>query len=75
MLALLETVVTAADRTRVAAVLRRAAEPRGLHAAIRDAGADDIADAVWAAFYRVGGDACALNLLEAARRVEKGLYP
>lgn len=43
-----------ASAERVQNVLQRArelTEPRGVHAAIRDLKAEDIADAVWAAFY------------------------
>jgi hypothetical protein len=74
-----------AGKSRIAAVLRHAAElhghvPRGIHAALRDLDALDIADAVWSAYYVVAGPVPLVgnrrdDLLEAARHVESEETP
>lgn len=62
-------------RTRIAAVLRHAAQHDGvsllgIHAAISELDAHDIADDVWRVFYAAEGASVQATLLEAARRVE-----
>lgn len=61
------------DRALVQRVLRHAAEitePRGLHAALRELGAEAVADQAWSAFYAASGESLSERLLDAARRVE-----